>query len=98
MDIGRDEVDMADTNWNTILGDLFKASQNSYRAKDDTKMSIAIQKSKYEENLDEMWRIYSSGTVQQIVNYQKQIDSIKNSGCRVLRNSEGKHKIIIEQR
>lgn len=95
-DIGRDEVNMADTNWNQIFGDLFKASQNSYKAKDDQRMDIAIQKSKYEENLDEMWRIYNSGTVQQIVEYQKQIDSIKNSGCRVLRNSDGKHKIVIE--
>lgn len=96
MDIGKGEVNMADTNWNKIFGDIFKASQNSYKARDDAKMDIAIQKSKYEENLDEMWRIYNSGTVQQIVEYQKQIDSIKNSGCRVLRNSNGKHKIVIE--
>lgn len=89
-------LNMSDTNWNTIFGDIFKVSQNSYRAKDDTRMSIAIQKSKYEENLDEMWRIDKSGTVQQIIEYQRQIDSIKNSRCRVLRNSVGKHKIVIE--
>lgn len=87
---------MTDTNWNQIFGDIFKASQNSYRTKDDTKMSIAIQKSKYEENLDAMWRNYNRGVPQQIIEYQKQIDSIKNSGCRVLRNSDGKHKIVIE--
>lgn len=87
---------MADTNWNQIFGDIFKASQNSYRAKDDTKMSIAIQKSKYEENLDAMWRNYNRGAPQQIIEYQKQIDSIKSSGCRVLRNSVGKHRIVIE--
>lgn len=87
---------MADTNWNQIFGDIFKASQNSYGAKDDTKMSIAIQKSKYEENLDAMWRNYNRGVPQQIIEYQKQIGSIKNSGCRVLRNSNGKHRIVIE--
>lgn len=87
---------MAETNWNTIFGDIFKASQNSYKARDNAKMDIAINKSKYEETLDEMWRLYHSGTIQQVVEYQKQIDSIKNSGCRVLRNSNGKHKIVIE--
>lgn len=87
---------MAETNWNTIFGDIFKASQNSYKARDNAKMDIAINKSKYEETLDEMWRLYHSGTIQQVVEYQKQIDSIKNSGCRVMRNSNGKHKIVIE--
>lgn len=51
MDIGKGDGNMADTNWNTIFSDIFKASQNSYRAKDDTKMSIAIQKA----NMKKTW-------------------------------------------
>ena len=58
-------------------------------------MDIALQKRKYEENLDDMWRIYGSGNIQQLPEYQKQLDSIKRCGCRVLRNSSGKHKIVV---
>lgn len=87
---------MAETNWNTIFGDLFKAAQSEYGTRDDTKMSIACNKSKYEEDLDELWRIYESGNTRQITEYQKQIKTIKDSGCRVLRNSSGKHKIVID--
>ena len=86
---------MANTNWNTILGDLFKAAQGQHGAKDDLRTNIAIEKNKYEENLDAMWRTYNSGVTQQIAEYQKQVDKIKDSSCKVLRNSSGKHKIVI---
>lgn len=87
---------MADTNWNTIFGELFKASQNQYGAKDDIKMNIVCNKSKCEEKLDELWRMIGKENPQKISKYKEQVKKIKDSGCRVLRNSVGKHKIVIE--
>ena len=40
-----------------------------------------------------MWDIYHRNPAQ-IVEYNKQLNSIKETGCKVLRNSAGKHKII----
>lgn len=58
--------------------------------------NIAIQKSRYEENLDAMWRNYNKCGALQVPEYQKQVDKIKACGCKVLRNSVGKHKIVIK--
>lgn len=82
-------------NLKSVLNDIFKASQNTYRAKDDARLSIAFNKSKCEETLNEMWSIYGSGNIQQLIEYQKQVQTIKDLGCKVLRNSSGKHKIVI---
>lgn len=54
-----------------------------------------MRKTEFEKNLDEMWRIYSSGVTGQIINYNKGIDQIKDAGLKVFRNSAGKHKIVI---
>lgn len=77
-----------------FLNDLFKAANSSYRAKDDQKLEIVCKKREYEKILDEMWRIYMVNP-QQIIEYNKQVEAIKYCGCRVLRNSSGKHKIVI---
>lgn len=86
---------MKPTNNSDFLNDLFKVAGSSYRAKDDQKFDIACKKGEYEENLDEMWRIYMVNP-RQIVEYNKQLATIKECGCKVMRNSFGKHKIVIE--
>lgn len=78
-----------------FLNDLFSASNSSYRAKDDRKFGIASQKKAYEERLDEMWKIYMVNP-QQIIEYNKQLTYIKECGCSVLRNGDGKHKITFK--
>lgn len=79
-----------------ILNDLFSAYRNTSGYKDQVIMDIMLKRTAYEEHLDEMWRIYSTGNARQIVEYQKQVDDIKSCGLKVLRNSAGKHKIVMK--
>lgn len=79
----------------SMLNDYMKAYSSSYKARDDQKMHIAFKKTEYEETLDKMWGIYMSGNMAQIVDYNKQLDVIKSCGCKVYRNSQGKHMIKI---
>ena len=44
-----------------------------------------------------MWDIYRKGNPQQIVEYNKGVAQIKECGLKVLRNSAGKHKIVLPQ-
>lgn len=83
---------MADAK--SFINDLLKSYTTSYRAKDDQKLEIACRKQEYEETLDKMWEIYHRNP-RQIVEYNKQLDTIKGCGCKVYRNSQGKHKIVI---
>lgn len=78
-----------------ILNDYFQAYRNTSSYKDNAMMEIWWQRENFEQHLDEMWRIYSTGNVRQIVEYQKQVDDIKSCGLKVLRNSAGKHKIVM---
>jgi hypothetical protein len=49
----------------------------------------------FEKNLDDMWKIYCSGNLQQVVEYKKQIADIKAAGLIVQRSkSTGKHRIV----
>lgn len=77
-----------------ILNDYFQAYQNTSSYKDNAMMEIFAQRKTFEERLDKMWRIYSTGNTRQIIEYQKQVDYIKSCGLKVLRNSSGKHKIV----
>lgn len=79
-----------------ILNDLFSAYRNTSSYKDNAMIEIYYQRQKFEERLDEMWRIYSTGNTRQIVEYQKQIEDIKSCGLKILRNSAGKHKIVMK--
>ena len=79
----------------TMFDDCFKAYKNSSQYQDYARYDIAFNKSKYEETLDEMWRIYGKGVISQLPEYNKQLNSIKATGCKVYRNSQGKHKIVI---
>lgn len=73
--------------------ELDKMITGQYR--DDSMLDIALRKSEFEKNLDEMWAIYSRGCTQQIIEYNKGVEQIKSAGFKVYRNSVGKHKIVI---
>lgn len=80
------------------IEDLFKnyfdAYKNTSKYKDSVMLEIALKKNEFEKNLDDMWDIYKRNP-RQIIEYQKGIKQIKETGLRVFRNSQGKHKIII---
>lgn len=82
-------------NFEDIFGNYFDAYKNTSQYKDSSMMEIALRKSEFEKNLDEMWEIYSKGVTKQIVQYNKGLEQIKSTGLKVFRNSVGKHKIII---
>lgn len=82
-------------NFENIFGDYFDAYKNTSKYKDESMLEITLRKKKFEQNLDDMWAIYSRGNPRQIVEYHKGVDQIKKSGLKVLRNSEGKHKIVV---
>lgn len=81
-----------------FLNDFFNACKETSEFNDAGKLEIAARKKEFEENLDEMWRIYRRGLVSQIVEYNKQVSQIKKYGYKVLRNSTGIHKIILIKR
>lgn len=74
--------------------DLLRVASSSYKTRDEQRYDIAIRKGEYEETLDEMWRNYMINP-RQISEYNKTINMIKMSGCKVFRNSLGNHKIVI---
>lgn len=78
-----------------MFGDYLNAYRNTSKYKDESMLEITLRKKEFEQNLDDMWAIYKRGNIQQVVNYKKGVDQIKNSGLKVLRNSEGKHKIVV---
>ena len=82
-------------NFGDIFRDYFDAYQTTSRYKDQSKLDIMLRKNEFEENLDNMWANYGRGMVSQLPEYNKQLDSIKSCGLKVLRNSAGKHKIIV---
>lgn len=82
-------------NFEDIFGDYFDAYKTTSQYKDNSKMEIMFRRQEFEKHLDDMWGNYSKGCVSQIVYYNKQVDGIKQSGFKVLRNSAGKHKIIL---
>lgn len=82
-------------NFENIFGDYFNAYKNTSKYKDESMLEITLRKKEFEQNLDDMWSIYLRGNPQQIAEYQKGVDNIKSAGLKVLRNSQGKHKIVV---
>lgn len=83
------------SNFGDILGDAINAYRNTSKYKDQGMMEIMLRRKEFEQNLDDMWSAYCKGNPAQIVEYNKGVEQIKESGLKVLRNSVGKHKIII---
>lgn len=81
-------------NFENIFSDYFDTYKNTSKYKDESMLEITLRKKEFEQNLDDMWEIYRKGNTKQIVEYQKGVDNIKNAGLKVLRNSQGKHKIV----
>ena len=82
-------------NFESMFDDYFTAYKNTSEYKDRNMLEIILRKSEFEKNLDDMWRIYIMGNTNQIVEYQKGLEQIKNSGLKIYRNSKGKHKIVV---
>ena len=78
-----------------MFGDYFDAYKQTGKYRDDGILEIALRKKEFEDNLNEMWRIYSTGSVSQIVEYNKQVEYIKQCGYKVMRNSAGNHKLVL---
>lgn len=54
-----------------MFGDYLNAYKNTSQYRDDSMLDIALRKSEFEKNLDEMWAIYLRGCTQQIIEYNK---------------------------
>lgn len=80
-----------------FLNDYFNTYRTTSEYKDRGKMEIMCKRKSFEQNLDTMLDIYRRGNPQQIVEYNKGLAQIKECGLKVLRNSAGKHTIIVEQ-
>lgn len=78
-----------------MFENYFSAYKNTSDYKDSCMLEIVAKKKEFEENLDDMWRIYNKGVPAQIINYNKGIKQIKDAGLKIFRNSDGLHKIII---
>lgn len=83
------------SNFNDIFGDYFDAYKSTSKYKDDSKLEIMLRRQEFEKHLDDMWAVYGRGCTLQIVEYNKQVNDIKSCGLKVLRNSSGKHKIVV---
>ena len=77
--------------------DIFNSffDQASSRYNYNSAMEIMLRRAEFEKNLDNMWTIYAKGNIRQLVEYNKQKEQIKATGLKVLRNSSGKHKIVV---
>lgn len=83
-------------NFIDMLTYYMDAYKSTGRCVDKLKMDIYLRKAEYEEHLDKMYANYIHGCAHQIISYNEQIGDIKSAGLKVLRNSSGKHKIVIK--
>lgn len=79
-----------------FIKDWFEAYKTTNDWQDQGKLDIALRKKEFENTLDEMWRIYTKGNPAQIIEYNKQVDTIKKYGYKVMRNSTGLHKLVLK--
>ena len=87
--------DFTNNMFGDIFGDYFNAYKQTGRYRDDEMLEIALRKKEFEEHLNKMWRIYSTGNVSQIMECNKQVESIKQRGYKVMRNGAGNHKLVL---
>ena len=77
------------------LDDMFNAYRNTSRFKDSEMMEIMLRRQEFEQHLDKMWQNCLNGNLLQVVEYKKQVQSIKDAGLVVQRSkSTGKHRIV----
>ena len=78
-----------------FLDGFREAYKHTSDYKDSAMMEIMMRRQEFEQRLDDMWRIYRSGNLQQVVEYKKQVQTIKDAGLIVQRSkSTGKHRIV----
>lgn len=85
-------------NVEAFLKGFMEAHKHTAEYKDGCMVEIMCRRQEFEEHLDKMWQIYTSGNLHQVVAYKEQIKFIKNAGLEVLRSkSTGKHKIVYKK-
>lgn len=85
-------------NWEAFLNGFMEAHKHTSEYKDSCMVEIMCRRQEFEKHLDEMWQIYTRGNLQQVVEYKKQVQTIKAAGLEVLRSkSTGKHKIVYKK-
>lgn len=78
-----------------MVHDMFETFKHSSDYKDSVRMEIMSKRPEFEKRLDDMWKIYTSGNMKQVVAYKQQIKDIKAAGLIVQRSkSTGKHRIV----
>ena len=78
-----------------MLDDMMDTYKRTSDYRDGLIRDIGLNRAKYEKNLDEMWSIFRSGNMHQVVEYKKQVNYIKEAGFTVQRSkSTGKHRIV----
>lgn len=78
-----------------FLDGFKEASKHTSNYKDGIMMEIMCRRQEFEQRLDDMWRVYTSGNLKQVVAYKQQIADIKAAGLIVQRSkSTGKHRIV----
>lgn len=79
------------------LHNIFEAYKKTSGFKDSSMMEVFSRKQEFEKNLDEMWSISRSGNLQQLPIYKKQVKYLGSIGITTLRNSAGKHKLVLKK-
>lgn len=78
-----------------FMDGFMEANKRTSRYKDGCMVEIMCRRPEFEKRLDDMWKIYCSGNLKQVVEYKKQIADIKAAGLIVQRSkSTGKHRIV----
>lgn len=86
-------------NVNAFFDRFEEAYKHTSGYKDSARMEIMIRCPEFEKRLDDMWRIFKSGNMQQVFAYREQVQSIKDAGLVVMRSkSTGKHKIVLPKK
>ena len=83
--------------FNSLFGGELFSNNNTNNYSDDYNydhLEIILRKKAFEKKLNDMWEVYKKGNTKQIVEYNKQKETIKRAGFKILRNSQGIHKII----
>lgn len=81
-------------NAEKMLHDIFEAYKHTSGFKDRSMIEVMLRKQEYEENLDKMWA-NASRNLRQLPIYKEQVKYLKSLGITTMRNSAGKHKLVL---